>query len=439
MVLRRKAMERFEAWHDSSRRTALLVAGARQVGKTYLVREFARQHYRHVVEINFIEQPELCRIFDRPRDAKDLLMRLELAVEEPLVPGQTLIFLDEVQQCPEVATSIKFLVDDGRFDYALSGSLLGVELEDIRSVPVGYLTEVQMFPLDFEEFCWSRNIDDAVFGMLRDCCEQRVAVDEFMHERLMRLFRRYLVIGGMPAAVDSFAMNDSVLEVRTIQDNIKLEYRRDISKYAAKENRLHIKTIYDLIPSELNNPNKRFTFAKVEKGARFKAMAGDFDWLVAADVAIAAYNVDEPCRPLEASKERNLFKLFSADVGLLTGAFLKSTALSILDGDDTVNYGSVYENVVAQELRAHGFSNLYYYNSKRFGELDLLVQNRDDHVLPIEVKSGKGYRRHSALDNVLAQSAYHLDYGLVLGPDNVAVEGRVHYLPVYMAGLITNE
>lgn len=436
--LKRRAMKLMESWHNAPNRTALLIDGARQVGKTYLVREFAHTHYQHLVEFNFIEDPDLTRMFGKPRKADDILMRMELASDEPMQPGNTLVFLDEIQQCKEVATAIKFLVDDGRYDFILSGSLLGVELEDIRSVPTGYLTEIRMFPLDFEEFCWSQGVSEDVFAMLRDHFERRIPVDEFVHDRLKRLFSQYLVIGGMPAAVASFIDNKSIGDVRTIQENITHEYRRDISQYARREDRLHIRSIYDLIPGELNNPNKRFTFSKIEKNARFRTTAADFDWLAAANVAIPAYNVDEPKR-LKMSMERNLFKLFYSDVGLLTGSFLKSTSLDILDGVEDVNYGSIYENLVAQELTAHGFDDLYYYNSKKLGELDFLIQDRNDNVIPLEIKSGKGYKRHRALDNVLAADTYHIQQGYVLGPDNVSVSGRVTYLPIYMVGLFTNE
>ena len=437
--LERRAMKLMESWHNAPNRTALLIDGARQVGKTYLVREFAHTHYQHLVEFNFIEDPDLTRMFGKPRKADDILMRMELASDEPMQPGNTLVFLDEIQQCKEVATAIKFLVDDGRYDFILSGSLLGVELEDIRSVPTGYLTEIRMFPLDFEEFCWSQGVSEDVFTMLRDHFERRIPVDEFVHDRLKRLFSQYLVIGGMPAAVASFTDNKSIGDVRTIQENITHEYRRDISQYARREDRLHIRSIYDLIPGELNNPNKRFTFSKIEKNARFRTTAADFDWLAAANVAIPAYNVDEPKRPLKMSMERNLFKLFYSDVGLLTGSFLKSTSLDILDGVEDVNYGSIYENLVAQELTAHGFDDLYYYNSKKLGELDFLIQDRNDNVIPLEIKSGKGYKRQRALDNVLAADTYHIQQGYVLGPDNVSVSGKVTYLPIYMVGLFTNE
>lgn len=437
-MLKRKIETDLEHWRTAPKRTALLVTGARQIGKTYSIRHFAKTHYEHVAELNFIENPDLISLFSTPRDAKNLLMRLELAVNTPLVPGKTLIFFDEVQRCREIVTAIKFLVDDGRYDYALSGSLLGVELEDIRSVPVGYMSELDMHPLDFEEFCWSQNITDNIFAAIRDHFEHRREIDTFIHRRLMDLYAKYLVVGGMPAAVDSFCTNGSILDVRTIQDNIKREYRRDISQYAHKADRLHIRTIYDLVPSELNNPNKRFTFSKIDKSARFQALASDFDCLVGADVAIAAYNVDEPCAPLEMSKERNLFKLFYNDVGLLTGSFLRRTAIDVLDGNPDINYGSIYENAAAQELSAQGF-NLYYFNSKKLGELDFLIQDRNDNVLPIEIKSGKSYKRHHAMDNVLAEPKYHLDTGYVFGPCNISQEGKVLYAPIYTIGLLENK
>lgn len=216
-MLRRKIEAKLESWASAPKRTAVLVTGARQTGKTYIIRHFAQRHYDHVAELNFIENPDLVTLFDHPRDVKNLLMRLELAVNTPLVPGKTLIFFDEVQRCKELVTAIKFLVDDGRFDYALSGSLLGVELEDIRSVPVGYLTELNMHPLDFQEFCWSQHIGDDVFDMLSACLTEQQAVDGFIHQQLMELYAKYLVIGGMPAAVDSFAANNSVADVRVIK------------------------------------------------------------------------------------------------------------------------------------------------------------------------------------------------------------------------------
>lgn len=437
-MLKRKAYKKLMNWKTIPSRTALLVTGARQVGKTYLVREFARQEYSNFVELNLVMMPEACEAIENAKNARDLLMRLSLLVDKPLIPHKTLIFIDEVQECTEMITAIKFLVDEGSFDYVLSGSLLGVELQDIRSVPVGYLTTVEMFPLDFEEFGWAQNVSNGVFATVRECFAELVPIDDFIHKQLLDLFRRFLVVGGMPDAVTTFNGSIDFMQVRTVQENIKLLYRRDISKYAPVSRRLTIKEIYDLVPSELNSQNKRFILKNLNENARFRSYQNDFSWLIEADVALAAHNVDEPRSPLLASKDRNLFKLFYSDVGLLTSSFTKRTALELLDGGNGGNYGSVYENVVAQELVAHGF-DLYYYNSKKFGEVDFVVEDRDGVVIPLEVKSGKDYTRHKALMNILKVKNYHVERGYVLGPCNISCEGSVVYVPVYCTGFFESE
>lgn len=436
-MLKRKAYERMMKWHGAPTRKALLVTGARQVGKTFLVREFAKANYEKVLEINLIEDPDACSVFDRARNASDILMRLSLLADEPLVPGKTVVFIDEVQECEDIITSIKFLVDEGSYDYILSGSLLGVELKDVRSVPTGYLSTIELFPLDFEEFCWAGGVAEDVFGELDRSFASLEPIDGFVHQRMLDLFNRYLIIGGMPDAVVTFLSSNDLTLVRTVQDDIKLLYRRDISKYAERD-KLAIKEIYDLIPSELNNPNKRFVLKRLNEHARFRSYQNDFSWLIEADVAIAAYNVDEPCRPLLLSKERNLFKLFYSDVGLLTSSFLKKTSQDILMGERDVNYGSTFENAVAQELVCHGF-DLYYYNSKKYGEIDFVVEDKNGTVMLLEVKSGKDYRRHRALDNVLAIENYHLERGYVLGSCNIEEKGLVVYLPIYMISRFLNE
>jgi predicted AAA+ superfamily ATPase len=436
-MLVRKAYEQFTAWKDSPSRTALLVTGARQVGKTYSIREFARNAYEQVIELNLIESPQFVDLFKHANSARDILVRLSLATEKQPIPGKTLIFIDEVQECPEIVTAIKFLVDEGSYEYALSGSLLGVELADIRSVPVGYLSTIKMYPLDFEEYCWAQGIGREVFDLIRDCFASSTEVDDFVHRRLLDEFNRYLIIGGMPDAVTTFQTSNNLANVRAVQDNIKLLYRNDISKYVEKSQQLAIKEIYDLIPSELNNPNKRFIFNNLGGSTRFRAYQNQFSWLIEADVALAVHNVDEPCRPLLLSKQRNLFKLFYSDIGLLTSSFLRQTSLDILAGKVDINYGSIYENVVAQELRAHGF-DLYYYNNKRRGEVDFVIEDRNGTVMPIEVKSGKAYQRHRALNNILMVENYHLNRGYVLSSDNLKQKGKVRYLPVYMVGLFVN-
>ena len=441
MLFKRKIYNKFLAWkQEANGQKALLVEGARRIGKSTVVEEFAKNEYKSYILIDFAKAPENVKSYFQLHlnDLDTFYMLLSVQYGVQLYPRESAIIFDEVQLFPKAREAIKYLVADGRYDFLETGSLISIK-ENVKDIVIpSEERHLKMYPLDFEEFCWSQNVDGKIFDMLKECYEKKHPVDDFIHEHLMSLFRKYLIIGGMPAAVASFAQNNSLIDVRQAQEDIKQGYRRDISQYARKEDRLHIRSIYDLVPSELNNPNKRFTFAKIEKNTRFQAVANDFDWLAAANVAIPAYNVDEPRKPLEMSKERNLFKLFYSDVGLLTSAYLNSTALDILAGDDEVNYGAIYENVVAQELTAHGFSHLYYYNSKRLGELDFLVQDLNDNIIPIEVKSGKNYKVHRALNNVLAEESYHLHQGLVFGPGNIETNNNITYYPIYLIGQFCN-
>lgn len=437
-MLKRKAYERMLDWKRSPSRRALLVTGARQIGKTYLVRRFAEDNYEHLVELNLILDEAARSALSGGGSPRDLLMRISLASESPMVPGKTLIFIDEVQEAPETLTAIKGLVDQGDYDFVLSGSLLGVELGNIRSNPVGYVSTLMMYPMDFEEFCWACGVGEDVFSHLRGCMEDERPVDAFVHERMDELFRRYLVVGGMPDAVSAFVESGNLSAVREVQESIKDWYRTDISKYCPPDQRLKAKDAFDLVPAELNNPNKRFILKDLNEGARFRSYEDAFLWLCHANVALAAFNVDEPKSPLLLSKQRNLFKLFYSDVGALSSSLSRKSALDLLSAAGEVNHGSAYENAVAQELAAHGF-DLYYLNSKKHGELDFVVEDRDGNVLPIEVKSGKGYKRHRAMDNVLEVGNYGLEGGYVFGPCNVERRGKVVYLPVYMASLLSND
>lgn len=432
-MLERKAYEQLDFWKNHKGKQALLVTGARQIGKTYLIREFGARNYENFVEINLLENVDAREAFETARNTTDLFMRISLVADAELVAGKTLIFIDEVQECKEMVTAIKFLVERTEYDYVLSGSLLGVELADIRSVPVGYLDTVEMYPLDFEEFCWANKIPKSLFANeLTKAFEQFAEVDPFVHERLLSLFHQYLIVGGMPAAVQEFVEEPNMQVVRSIQDNIVRQYKRDISKYN-KSDPLGVREVYDLIPSELNAKNKRFVLKSLNENARFNAYAHDFVWLAEANVALPTYCVEEPVYPLLLSKQSRLFKLFLSDVGLLTSRFMKDVSLDILTKDPQVNYGSIYENVVAQELKAGGFE-LFYFNSKKYGELDFVVETRGGQILPIEVKSGKTYKRHRALTSILDVSNYHLDKGYVLCEANVSVEDNVVYLPIYLAG-----
>lgn len=412
---------------------ALLVTGARQVGKTFTIRKVGKACFEHFVEVNFVERPEALKLFEEAKGTQDLLLRLSAFTNRKLVPGKTLIFFDEVQECKEMVTAVKFLVEEGSYKYVMSGSLLGVELNDLRSVPVGYLDEMEMYPLDLEEFANALGISDDVIAHLRECFEQHKPVDAFIHGRMLDLVRHYLLIGGMPAVVQKYLDTNNLKSVLEQQRGIIRTYKRDITKYDAGH-KLQIEEIYDLIPAELNAKNKRFTLKELGEKARFARYEGGLLWLNDAGVAIPTYNVEEPKVPLLLNKQRNLFKLFLNDVGLLAAMYGDNIQLRLLSGDNYINYGAVYENFVAQELNAHGFANghgLYYFNSKKQGELDFVIEYNGA-VLPIEVKSGKNYERHRALSNVVRNEQYAVNQAFVFCQDNVSVREKAVYLPIYM-------
>lgn len=431
-MIKRKKENEMQNYLLNNKR-ALLVTGARQVGKTFTIRKVGKACFEHFVEVNFVERPEALKLFEEAEGTQDLLLRLSAFTNRKLVPGKTLIFFDEVQECKEMVTAVKFLVEEGSYKYVMSGSLLGVELNDLRSVPVGYLDEMEMYPLDLEEFANALGISDDVIAHLRECFVQRKPVDAFIHGRMLDLVRHYLLVGGMPAVVQKYLDTNNLKSVLEQQRGIIRTYKRDITKYDAGH-KLQIEEIYDLIPAELNAKNKRFTLKELGEKARFARYEGGLLWLNDAGVAIPTYNVEEPKVPLLLNKQRNLFKLFLNDVGLLAAMYGDNIQLRLLSGDNYINYGAVYENFVAQELNAHGFANghgLYYFNSKKQGELDFVIEYNGA-MLPIEVKSGKNYERHRALSNVVKNEQYAVNQAFVFCQDNVSVREKAVYLPIYM-------
>lgn len=435
-MLVRKISREIEHWIDNSQK-ALIIYGARQVGKTYIVRSVLEARGEDYVEFNLIRDKSALEVLHGFTSVDDLILKLSLLSEKPLTPYKTFIFFDEIQEYPEIVTTIKFLVEDGRFRYILSGSLLGVEIKNIKSAPVGYLQSLTMYPLDFEEFLQLFRVDKKIMDGLKDCYTKRQPVDEVIHKRFNEIFNLYLIIGGMPAAVDVYQRTNNIDDVITEHNSIIEQYKQDFTKYEAQQKRLFLTRIYDIIPAELNEKNKRFNVSDVEKGARYDRIKDDFIWLTAAGVAIATYNVTEPVLPLSLNEKASLFKLFLSDVGLLTTMYGKATKLKIVNGAAGINKGGIFENVVAQELTAHGYAS-YYYVSKKFGELDFVLEH-DGHALPVEVKSGKDYTRHSALDNVLNVEEYGISEALVFSSANISVDGKVVYYPVYMAMFLSEE
>ena len=435
-MLERRIKQEIRDFLDSDRKEALMVTGARQVGKTYIIRECAKEIYKNIVEINFVENQQAVKLFENITCSKDILLRLSALTDVPMIPGETLVFFDEVQECPEIVTAIKFLVEDGQYRYILSGSLLGVELKDIRSVPVGYLSILEMYPLDFREFCEANRVSQTVMDKLKECFEKKQPVDELIHEKMMELFRLYLIVGGMPAVVDAYIRTNNLKEVLRIQQGIVQLYYKDIAKYD-KDNKLYLDEIFSLIPSELNNKNKRFIMKDLNENFRFSRYENSFIWLKEAGVALPVYCVQEPEIPLLLSKSTNLFKLFLSDVGLLASMYVDGLQLKILNREKDINFGAIYENAAVQELKAHGFE-LYYFNSKKQGELDFVIEYQGN-VLPLEIKSGKAYTRHNALDNVLKDERYAVPQALVFCNENISTVDKIVYLPIYMIGFLENE
>ena len=415
---------------------ALMLTGARQIGKTYSIRRFGHEHFERFIEINFIENPGLVKVFSKAKNSQDILLRLSTVTSQDLIKDNTLVFFDEVQECPEIVTAIKFLVEEGSYRYILSGSLLGVEIKNLRSAPVGYMDVKDMYPLDLEEFAAAVGINDRIIEALRNHFADGTVVDDFIHEKMMEIFRLYLIVGGMPAAVDKYITTNNLQEVMAEQQAIIRLYKQDIAKYDPNH-KLYIQEIFDRIPAELDAKNKRFILKNLNENIKFSRYQNSFLWLKDAGVALPVYNVEEPTVPLILSSSRNLFKLFMADIGLLASLYADGIQLKILDNEPSVNFGSIYENAVAQELWAHGFP-LYYYNNKRQGELDFVIEQNGE-VLPIEVKSGKDYDRHKALTNVVSTTTYQISKAIVLCNDNVKKVGKITYLPIYMLMFIKRE
>lgn len=435
-MLKRKIEKDIEKWLDNSEK-ALLVYGVRQAGKTFIIRECLKRNECEYIEFNLINQPELVEILRDSTGIDDLILKLSLYSEKKIIPGKTIFFFDEIQRYKEIVTKIKFLVEDKRYRYILSGSLLGVEIINLKSAPVGYLQTLNMYPMDFEEFLQIFNVDETIINNLRNCFITKTKVDEIIHNKIMEMFNIYLIIGGMPAAVERYRNTENIDDVMEEHRAIIEQYKLDFTQYEEENRKLIITHIYELIPAELNEKNKRFMIADINKNLRYDRISDSFVWLWKSGVALGVFNTTEPTIPLMLNEKSALFKLFISDVGLLTTIYGKSCKLKIVNKESDINKGAVFENVVAQELHAHGYP-LYYYNSKKQGEIDFIVE-QNGKSLPIEVKSGKAYNKHSALSNLLDVKEYGIEEAFIFTNDNVKIEGKFNYLPTYMVMFLRDE
>lgn len=425
-----------EEWLKKSNK-ALLVTGARQIGKTWLIRDEIDKSGYTRFEINFIDQPNMIEYLNAEMSAEEFLIKLRMIMPEDCKPEKTVVFFDEIQKCPEIVTKIKFLVGDGSFKYVMSGSLLGVELKNIASAPVGYLTVLEMYPMDFEEFMIANNVSNTTLDMLNEKFDTGSPVDDFIHQKLLSMFFVYLIVGGMPEAVKTYIETKDIREVDKVQQDITTLYRADFTQYEQEDKKLKVKSIYDIIPAELNKQNKKFVFTMLNKELKFDRYENSFLWLKSAGVAHPVYNTDAPIIPLLASKSSNVFRLFSNDIGLLTSAYPAETKVELISQNGEVNNGAHFENAVAQQLIANGFEP-YFCKKKNLGELDFVIE-MGGKVLPVEVKSGKSYKVHKSLDNYMKVPDYHLEKAYVLSVGNIETEGNITYLPIYMCYLLKEQ
>lgn len=412
----------------------MVVNGARQVGKSYIIRHVGKKLFKNYIEINLLEDSLGRERFKQIKTVEDFYFQISTIAGKSMGSKKdTLIFLDEIQAYPHLLTMLKFLREDDKFTYIASGSLLGVTLAKTSSIPIGSISVTQMYPLDFEEFLYANGFNEIAINTLREKFNNKESLDQSSHNTILDLFKKYLLIGGLPEAVNSYINNLNIVEVRKIQKEIHEFYGADASKYDS-ENKLKIRRIYDMIPSTLENKKKRLVIKDIEniKGKTYSHYQDEFDYLINSGVALEVKAISQPRFPLIESSGKNLLKLYLNDVGMLTGILYGTNIYAVMDNEKSINLGTVYESVVASELKAHG-KNLFYYDNRSNGEVDFLIDDFEHlSALPIEVKSGKDYTIHSALNKFVSNSDYNVSTAYVLSNERVVqTKNKIIYLPIY--------
>lgn len=443
-MLRRKIENYIRAYLTSDSNKILIVSGARQVGKSFIIRHVGQELFANYIELNMAEDELGRKTFSHVRTVEDFYFAMSAVAGDKMKDKQsTLVFIDEIQTYSHLLTLLKFLKADDRFTYIASGSLLGVTLKQTPSIPIGSIIIKNMYPLDFEEFLWANHVGDEAIGKMRQLYEDSQALPQPMHTRIMDLFLMYLLVGGMPDAVNQFINTRNIVEVREIHDGIHHLYELDAARYEnASSRKLKIQRIYNMVPSNLENRKKRVVAKKIEdkKNVRINNYSEEFEYLIHSGIALEVLAVSQPTYPLAQNMGKNLLKLYLNDVGIFTNILFHHDIRSILDGMRSVNIGSVYETLVAQELVAHG-QMLYYYDNKQKGEVDFLINDVENHsVIPIEVKSGKDYSMHRALDRFIANPDYNVHKAIVLSNESkVYRDGVINYLPIYYIMFVGND
>ncbi len=441
-MLYRKIENVIEEHLKSSSKKILLVDGARQVGKTYIIRHVGQKLFENFIEINMIEDFEGDKLFEKTKTVEDFYLQVSMLHGDKMKGKEnTLIFIDEIQAYPHLLTMLKFLVQDNRYHFVASGSLLGVTLSQTTSIPMGSIRKIRMFPLDFEEFLYANGMNKSAFSIIQKKFDNRESLDETLHNKMMLFFRKYMLVGGLPDAINSYIEKKNIQDVREIQGEVHEYYATDACKYDAVR-KLKIRRIYDLIPSNMENKKKRIVAQNIEnkKGKTFSDYSDEFEYLISAGIALPVQAVSNPVFPLVQSMGKNLLKLYLNDVGILSGILYGNNIRAILDDEKSINLGAVYETVVASELIAHGYKLCYYDNRKK-GEVDYLIDDcKSLSVIPLEIKSGKDYTIHSALNAFVSNEDYHIKEAFVLSNERqVKAKGKITYLPIYYVMFFQNQ
>lgn len=432
-MLKRKIQAYIEQYLKSNSNKMLVIDGARQIGKSFIIREVGSRLFPNFIEVNFAKDKNGPKVFAEANTVEKFYFQLStIAGEKMREKANTLVFLDEIQAYPHMLTMVKFLKEDDRFTYIASGSQLGVTLRQTVSIPVGSLEIKHMYQLDFEEFLWANGFGETAISELLKRFENGESLDENFHVRMLDLFKRYLLIGGMPDAVNVYLDTRNIVAVRKIQEDIRHLYALDASQYD-EEHKLKIMSVYNMVPSNMENKKKRLVYKSIEgSDKRWKDYVDEIDYLVGSGITLDVKAISSPSFPLVESASKNLIKLYLNDVGLLTDVLYQYNVSAVLNDELSVNLGSVYESVVASELRAHGHE-LFYYDNKAKGEVDYIVDDYESlSVLPIEVKSGKNYQIHHALNAFAANEDYKIKRGIVFSNEReVRSKGIITYLPIY--------
>lgn len=440
VMLYRKIEKPIREYLQGPRDKVLVVQGARQIGKSYIIRHIGKQLFTNYIELNLVEDKEGDKQFENVHTVEDFYFRLSLLAGGKMDGDRdnTLVFLDEVQEYPQLLTLLKFLNADRRFTFVASGSLLGIILGATTSIPVGSLRIMDMYPLDFVEFMRANSIGQLAIDVICKKCKEGESLDEALHSRLLSLWKKFLLIGGLPDAVNKYLETNNIVAVREIQRDIMRLYAADASKYD-KAHKLVIKRVYELIPSNMENKRKRIVLRDIEekKNVRFSTYMEEFEYLISSGIAIEAMAISNPKYPLSESVTNNLLKLYLNDPGLLSALLFGREAESVLDDKASINLGALYESGVAAQLKASGRS-IFYYDNKKKGEVDFLINDRDRQtVVPIEVKSGKDYKVHSAIVAFVSTAEYGVKRAIVLSNSRmVESDGKVMHMPIYYTPFI---